>query len=705
MSEELKYKSLLNDIREVYLMLIGKNPSPDEEIEARGLLINSYKRLKTLELEPKIELLVDECLSKLENWDALELWFSEVPELSNLIGQTVRLTEQELPLHEPQGNKVARDEMHIESEEHLEVNMKQVVEKISEKFKGEIDTLKDEIKRLQQELKKTETPIENQVQTEVETIKIEKKEPKISQKRAVRLPPPEIKLPKIKIPQKVLKYQENEKNLEEETQLIKNNSTHNLSKEAVGSTQFMKRLKKIQEIASPLTRELYGDDDAFIETPVHSEEENQKKEEFIASEKDQEEIHDIKIDESKISEESISAVEVESISDKTRPKITEISAIPDLLSEDIEETEKLDKDLEKQRGVEPEILSEFQEQDLLNEMEKEELSDLSEEKISQIEQNEYSLELEPNDLNLPPPPVIFKPSEKLSPVPEGPPQKGILEGAVSPVPEKPGTIPFTSNSFTKSKKPKISLEVVEESVEEEESEEIPFITSDTKSKKNVSIFPQGVDKPSSNINTSKFPFVSEKQPEKKASPLSPNRKIETSSETYNSSIFPFNLKEKELDLPKKTGENADLIKSSGTELFHTLTSLGKDQSKEGAKKMDLFPRSKKEQASRSNKNNEQKSSTLFFQKNEVKDTQYIEKNVSIVNIDDLPRDKDKLYQELIAFEGKRYNIEKNYKDLEEKHEKGIIDEFDFKNQAMTLKKNLDNITLTINKIRQIISTL
>ena len=74
-------------------------------------------------------------------------------------------------------------------------------------------------------------------------------------------------------------------------------------------------------------------------------------------------------------------------------------------------------------------------------------------------------------------------------------------------------------------------------------------------------------------------------------------------------------------------------------------------------------------------------------------------------IEELPTDKDSLYQELIALEGKRYSIEKNYKELEKKFSTGSINEADFKKQNDELKIKSDEITSRINKIRRVISSI
>ena len=75
------------------------------------------------------------------------------------------------------------------------------------------------------------------------------------------------------------------------------------------------------------------------------------------------------------------------------------------------------------------------------------------------------------------------------------------------------------------------------------------------------------------------------------------------------------------------------------------------------------------------------------------------------NLENLPEDKDSLYQELIALEGRRYSLERNFKDVEKNFNKGSISDADFKRQNNILKKQLNEITSRINNIRRLISSL
>jgi len=82
-----------------------------------------------------------------------------------------------------------------------------------------------------------------------------------------------------------------------------------------------------------------------------------------------------------------------------------------------------------------------------------------------------------------------------------------------------------------------------------------------------------------------------------------------------------------------------------------------------------------------------------------------EESTSFNTEEDLPKDKDTLYQELIALEGRRYSLEKNFKEIEKSYNMGSIDDFDYKSQSDDLKEKLDKITSRINRIRRIIASM
>ncbi len=164
--------------------------------------------------------------------------------------------------------------------------------------------------------------------------------------------------------------------------------------------------------------------------------------------------------------------------------------------------------------------------------------------------------------------------------------------------------------------------------------------------------------------------------------------------------------------------DTETIKSSGTDLFNVLSSVASRSSEQtlepekGTEPEPVKDKMKKEA--------KKKEADLIPQTIELfpKAVEPIPKTVEPVppppetyviepekSIDALPKDKDTLYQELIALEGRRYSLEKSYKDLSNSYGGGIVDEFEFNNRSEGLKNQLDEISSRITKIRRIIASL
>jgi hypothetical protein len=152
------------------------------------------------------------------------------------------------------------------------------------------------------------------------------------------------------------------------------------------------------------------------------------------------------------------------------------------------------------------------------------------------------------------------------------------------------------------------------------------------------------------------------------------------------------------------------IVSSGSDLFNVFSSMGNRGS---SKPQEIISSTKKEVVIEEKKRDDKKKKkdidfqgsnvTPFINFNDVNVSD--EPDFSTPSLDGLSNDKDTLYQELIALEGKRYSLERNFKDLEKDYNKGSISELDFKNKNSNLKNQLNTITSRINKIRGLISTL
>jgi hypothetical protein len=190
MSEEEQFNSTLQEVREVFLFLTEGEPSPDDEIEARPKLITFFKILKEIDTHPEYTMLIGSILDKLEKWDTLELWFSEttIPEDINKI---LKIPESKEKIKSPEVSTSTQ----VEPEqvvERTEIDITQIVDKVSEQFKGEIEGLKGTIDDLKKELEKKDETLKS--------ITHQKKVQKFTLKKEGKLPPPKIKIPVIKKP-------------------------------------------------------------------------------------------------------------------------------------------------------------------------------------------------------------------------------------------------------------------------------------------------------------------------------------------------------------------------------------------------------------------------------------------------------------------------------------------------------------------------
>jgi hypothetical protein len=148
------------------------------------------------------------------------------------------------------------------------------------------------------------------------------------------------------------------------------------------------------------------------------------------------------------------------------------------------------------------------------------------------------------------------------------------------------------------------------------------------------------------------------------------------------------------------------IKSSGTDLFNVLTSVG---GKVGSTKTEHKKTSEtkltnpppKMNIVEENANNIAKPNAFV----NFGGSPQTEKTPHYTSGDELSDNKDTLYQELIALEGKRYSLEKSFKELDTLYNKGSIADSQYKNESDNLKTKLGEITSRIYKIRRIISSL
>ncbi|MCJ7648997.1 MAG: hypothetical protein MUP85_10315 [Candidatus Lokiarchaeota archaeon] len=77
MTEEEKFEETLASIKEIFFSLTEKEPTPDEEIDAREQLIILFNGLTDYLSFPEQKDLIEVIKDKLEKWDTLDFWFTE----------------------------------------------------------------------------------------------------------------------------------------------------------------------------------------------------------------------------------------------------------------------------------------------------------------------------------------------------------------------------------------------------------------------------------------------------------------------------------------------------------------------------------------------------------------------------------------------------------------------------------------------------
>ncbi|MFX1567881.1 MAG: hypothetical protein ACFFCV_05880 [Promethearchaeota archaeon] len=194
MSEEEKFESIVQEIKDIYLYLTQGEPTPDDEITAREKLIEKIKTLENLNVfqTESNKSLFEDTLNKLDSWDTLELWFIE-SKLPEFIKKIINITDEAPEFQLGEEIKESPTSRIHEDLESASIDINEIVGKVSEQFKDEINDLKHEIDGLKLELEKKDETLK-----QVSRMKVVKK---ITPKRDVKLPPPKIKIPVIKKPE------------------------------------------------------------------------------------------------------------------------------------------------------------------------------------------------------------------------------------------------------------------------------------------------------------------------------------------------------------------------------------------------------------------------------------------------------------------------------------------------------------------------
>lgn len=211
MSEDERFKSVVQEIKEIFMFLTNQEPTPDDEIDARDKLIDKFTSLKRLKPKPSHYTMIENILIELEGWDTLDLWFKEVKGMAEKIKNFLNSLEQKEPLIEPESKPKRDANMSIEINEKKEVpqiDITEIVSKVSEQFSKEINTLKEKIEVLKDELDHRESEVKDFSQS--------KQVQKIIPKKTSKLEPPKIRIPSIQRRKKAPKIKLIEEPAEEE---------------------------------------------------------------------------------------------------------------------------------------------------------------------------------------------------------------------------------------------------------------------------------------------------------------------------------------------------------------------------------------------------------------------------------------------------------------------------------------------------------
>ena len=188
MTDQERYNDTLREISELFSFLTEGQPSPDDEIEAKDKLINYFTNLRGNSTDSEQKVSIAEILKKLDEWDTLDLWFSETTlpaDIKNMINipDETKLNKEQIPEYIAEPTNVSKNE-------DSEVDLTDIFNKVSDQFKGEIENLKGKIDDLKSELEKKDKAIHR--------VTSKREVHKITPKKNVRLAPPKIRIPVMK---------------------------------------------------------------------------------------------------------------------------------------------------------------------------------------------------------------------------------------------------------------------------------------------------------------------------------------------------------------------------------------------------------------------------------------------------------------------------------------------------------------------------
>jgi len=188
MTGQESYNDTLREISELFSFLTEGQPSPDDEIEAKDKLINYITKLKNSNTDSEQKVFIEEILKKLDDWDTLDLWFSETS-LPADIRNILNIPDDAKLNQEQTQEKIAEPTIESKNEDS-EIDLTDIFNMVSDQFKDEIESLKGKIDGLKKELKKKDK-VNQSVTTKREVHKI-------TPNKNVKLAPPKIRIPVLK---------------------------------------------------------------------------------------------------------------------------------------------------------------------------------------------------------------------------------------------------------------------------------------------------------------------------------------------------------------------------------------------------------------------------------------------------------------------------------------------------------------------------
>ncbi len=188
MTDQEHSNDTLREISELFSFLTEGQPTPDDEIEAKDKLINYFTKLKNNSTGSEQKVPIEEILKKLDDWDTLDLWFSETA-LPVAIKSIINIPD-EVKLKKEQTQETVAEPTIAHENGDSEIDLTDIFSMVSDQFKGEIENLKGKIDDLKKELEKKDDRV-SRVTTKREVRKI-------TPNKNVRLAPPKIRIPVLK---------------------------------------------------------------------------------------------------------------------------------------------------------------------------------------------------------------------------------------------------------------------------------------------------------------------------------------------------------------------------------------------------------------------------------------------------------------------------------------------------------------------------